>query len=61
MTKQKKKIKKKSKVEKKTCTHGDGLSGDTCNRCGFFEGTCDKCGLYIMGDDKEGFAEDTPP
>ena len=43
------------KKEKKPCMHEDGLSGDTCDRCGFFQGSCDKCGEYIAGDDKEGY------
>ena len=47
------KIKKKPK--EKPCKHEDGLAGDECGRCGFFEGTCDKCGEYVVGDEKEGY------
>lgn len=48
---------KKKKDKKKKCKHEDGVTGDYCNRCGFFEGTCDKCGAYLTGDENEGYEE----
>ena len=59
--KKKDKIKAKKKFnrtytkKKKTCKHEDGLTGEECNRCGFFEGTCDKCGEWVSGDEQEGY------